>query len=224
MECPAVQCGWAREYSAGPMAQVTAKGGSLGKETEDPHQALFDCFYCPWEEGQCPGAIFKAFLQQRSATSPNGARLGHVREQGLIKSLHAQLVRGKKMDPHLPCRGFQWSQETRQAPQSCLREQVDRPSHAQTMSGFLVPRTVGRWGWQTLGTVGVSSTVAVRSPSSSAVDANPTPPSGTLPQGSCRAFQTCSFPSSPRSPTHRIPEKEAGWAGSHLPPFHRWGN
>lgn len=47
MECPAVQCGWAREYSAGPMAQLRAKGGRLGKETEDPHQVLFDCSYCP---------------------------------------------------------------------------------------------------------------------------------------------------------------------------------
>lgn len=66
--------------------QAVAEGSRLRNGAEDPLQATFYRSSCSWGEGQLPKPWAAGggggFLGQRSDPSPDGAQLGHVREQG----------------------------------------------------------------------------------------------------------------------------------------------
>lgn len=66
--------------------QAVAEGSRPRNGAKDPLQATFHRSSCSWGEDQLPkpSAVGGGggFLGQRSAPSPDGAQLGHVREQG----------------------------------------------------------------------------------------------------------------------------------------------
>lgn len=146
MSCSAMW-GQMREGHADPMAQVTAEGGRLGKGLRTTPGRLLLLIRPPREEWQFLRASLKAFFPTAKVSHLFKWGAAGLHQRARVDQVPTCSARGgHKIDLPLPCRGFQWSQETRRAPQSCPREQVDRPSQASTVSGFLVLRIAGKWG------------------------------------------------------------------------------
>lgn len=124
-----------------------------------------------------------------------------------------------KIDPNLPCRDFQWSQETSQDPESCPGNKLTGQKALWTMGGSLVLRHVSGWGLQTencsSACTGHGSSITLRSSSTSLL---------LMPTRQCAVLSRHTHSHCPTGTLVTESLKNRQNSGSHLPPFYRWGN
>ena len=124
LECPGVQC-WPDDTDDSRGVQALERA----LRTHSPGHPLG--LLLPLRGGPVPWGQLQGFPTAKVSHFPIWSITGSCQRAGADQVAVCSAFTGHETDLHLACRGFQWNQETRRAPQSCLREQVDESTCAQ---------------------------------------------------------------------------------------------